>query len=149
MNLIDTIQNDLIDAMKNKNTQKVSVLRMLKTAILNKQIAKQDDLISDEMIQIIQSEIKQATESLEAFKNAGKSILEFENSIGILKKYLPDQLSENEITQIIGRAINKIDAKSIEQMGLVMKEIMPRLVGKADGAKVSEIVKAKLNGRDN
>lgn len=139
------IEEDLISGLKSNDKVKVSVLRMLKSALANKKIALQKDLTEEDVVKTIQGEIKQTQESLAAFKNVGRETGELEKSVEILQTYLPAQLDEATVEKIIDEAIEKTGANSFNQMGLVMKEIMPRIAGQADGALISGIVKRKLN----
>lgn len=152
MNLQEQINKDFIDAMKAKETQKLSVLRMLKSALKNKEIALrqvqgENKKLSDEQVgEAVTKEVKQRKDSISEFEKGGRIDLakKEKDEIKFLEKYLPKQLSGKEVTKIINEAISKTGASSPSDMGKVMGAIMPKLKGKADGSQVSKLVKEKL-----
>ncbi|OGD67808.1 aspartyl-tRNA amidotransferase [Candidatus Berkelbacteria bacterium RIFCSPHIGHO2_12_FULL_36_9] len=148
MNLKEKIDSDLVDAIKNKDELKSSVLRMVKASIKNKEIALGKELDDLGGMEIIAKEIKQRKDSIEQFKVGNRSDLaeKEEKEITIISGYLPKQLSEEEVRKIIVEAIFKTNASSTQDMGKVMGMVMPQLKGKADGTLVSKIVKEKLQG---
>ena len=147
MTLIEQIENDLINSLKAHEDVKTSVLRMLKSAIKNKEISTGKSLDDSETQEIISKEIKQRNDSISQFTLASRDDLVSKEQAerDILKFYQPAQLSSNEINTIIDDAINKINAQGIKDMGKVMAEIMPQIKGKSDSSQVSQIVKEKLN----
>ena len=148
MNLKEKIDSDLVDAIKNKDELKSSVLRMVKASIKNKEIALGKELDDLGGMEIIAKEIKQRKDSIEQFKVGNRSDLaeKEEKEITIISGYLPKQLSEEGVRKIIVEAIFKTNASSTQDMGKVMGMVMPQLKGKADGTLVSKIVKEKLQG---
>lgn len=147
MTLKETIEKDLIESMKEKDENTLSVLRMLKSAIKNKEIEIKKDLEDADITAAIQSQIKSRRDSVEMFEKADRQELaEKEKAeIEILQKYLPEQMSEEDIRAIIQKAISETGAAGIQDMGKVMGKIMPEVKGKADGSMVSSIVKEELS----
>lgn len=147
MKLQDQITEDLKNAMRNKDVDTLSTLRMLSSAIKNKQIALQTALSEDDIIGVIASQAKQRKDSIEQYKSAGREELaqKEEKELSILNNYLPTQMSEEEIKTIINDTIVKINAQGPQDMGKVMGALMPLTKGKADGAIVSKLVKETLN----
>lgn len=164
MNLKGKIQNELQEAVKNREELKSSVLRLLLSAIFNKEkekryklskqkpefkekdLEKESQLVNEEVIEVISSEIKKRKESILEFgKGQRQDLVEKETKEKeILEKYLPEQLSEEEIKKLAKETIEKIGAKEIKDMGKVMAELMPKVKGRADGGLVSKISKELL-----
>ncbi len=147
MSIEKTIESDLITAMKSKDAEKLVVLRMIKAAILNYKIDKKKENISDdEIFDLLQKQAKQRRESIESFEKAGRTELaeKEKKEASILQSYLPKQLSDEEIKAFAQQAIAKSGASNKAQMGLVMKELMPLVKGKADGKRVNEILSSLL-----
>ena len=164
MNLKGKIQNELQEAVKNREELKSSVLRLLLSAIFNKEkekryklskqkpefkekdLEKESQLVNEEVIEVISSEIKKRKESIELFeKGEREDLVEKETKEKeILEKYLPEQLPEEKVKKLVQEAIAKTGAKEIKDMGKVMQEVMPKVKGKADGSLVSRIVKDLL-----
>jgi len=162
--LKDRIEKNFRDFLKEKRENEISILRMLKADIFNKEkekrynksqeksdwdekeLEKQSSLTDDEVLEIVISRIKKSNESIFEFeKGKREDLVEKEKKeIEILKRYLPEQLLEEEIRKIVKEIIEKIEAKDIRDMGKVMAELMPRVKGRADGALVSKIVKEFL-----
>jgi len=147
MNLKEKIEKDFIEAYKAKDEDKTSVLRMVKSAIKNKEIEKGETLSDNETESVVAKEIKQRRDSASEYKKGGRDDLvkKEEKEISILSGYLPEQLSEEEISKIVEKAVADSNASGIKDMGKVMGIIMPEIKGKADGSLVSELVKNKLN----
>lgn len=146
--MLDRITKDIVDAMKNKDTLKLSTLRLLKGAIDLEKINKKLDTISDEdIVVIISKQIKTRKESIAEFEKGNRTDLidQTKKEIEILSSYMPELLSEEEVTKIIDEAIVKVNASTIKDMGLVMKEVSTKLKGRADMSLVSSIIKNKLN----
>jgi uncharacterized protein YqeY len=143
MKLEETLESDLVQAMKAKDAEKLGVLRMVKAALLNFKIDKKKEILTDEdVVEIIQKQAKQRRESIDSFEKAGrKDLADKEKSeIVFLQAYLPKQLSDDEIKTLAQQVIAKTGAKSKAQTGLVMKDLMPLVKGKADGKKVNKIL---------
>lgn len=146
--MLDRITKDIVDAMKNKDILKLSTLRLLKGAIDLEKINKKLDTISDEdIVVIISKQIKTRKESIIEFEKGNRTDLidQTKKEIEILSSYMPELLSEEEVTKIIDEAIVKVNASTIKDMGLVMKEVSAKLKGRADMSLVSSIIKNKLN----
>lgn len=144
---IDTINNDVKQAMKNGNKFELNVLRMLKSALQNERISKNHDLLEDEILAVIKKQVKIRKDSLKEYQEYGRQDLveNLEKEIAILSTYLPEELSIEKINEIIDEVFQKLKPTSIKDMGAVMKELNPLLAAKADMSVVSKIVKEKLN----
>jgi len=149
-NLLDQIKADLKEAMKAKEELRLSVLRMMITAIRNKEIALrkgEDIVLSDEQIsEVITSEVKKRKDSIESYTSGGRNDLaEIEkNEIEILAKYLPEQMTEEDLEAVVDDVVKSKSENSTVAFGAVMGEVMSRVKGKADGTAVSAMVKKKL-----
>jgi len=147
MLLRDKVSTDIASAMKAKEATRLSALRMLKAAIMNKGIEKGHDLDDAEVLQVVATLVKQRRDSIEQFSSAGRTDLVDKETaeIGVLEAYLPPAASAAEIDDAIAAAIAETGATSVKEMGKVMKAVMPRLAGKnADGRAVNEAVRRKL-----
>lgn len=142
MNLKDLLKEDMKKAMRDKNKTTLTAIRMLRSHIQNQEISKGDQLTDDEINDLIFKEIKKLKESLEEYKKYNREDLveSLDKEISILEGYLPEQLTEEEIRQIINEAIEKTGAKSKNDIGKVMKEVMPKVKGRADGKYVNKLV---------
>ena len=146
--MLEKIQNDIVNAMKAKDTLRLSTLRLLKGAIDLEKINKRLETLSDEDIYvIIGKQIKTRKESIVEFEKGNrKDLIDKTNEeIKILSSYMPEMLSEEEIINIIDETISLINATSIKDMGSVMREVSPKLKGKVDMSLVSSIIKNKLS----
>ena len=135
-------------AMKAKDAERLSTLRMVKSNLMNRKIEKGGELTDEEVTKALQTLVKQRKDSFEQYTNAGRTELaEKEASeIKIIEEYLPKAASNEEIEQAVIEAITETGAASIKEMGLVMKAVLAKLEGKnADGKTVSETVKSKLS----
>jgi len=168
MSLKEKIQNDLTQAVKEKDGLKPSTLRMVIAAISNKETEKRtkiwkekpespieelekgSQLTDEEIIQVLQSEIKKRKESILEFEKGKRDDLvkKEKAEMEILQKYLPEQLSEEEIKKLVQEAIGKVGAKEMKDMGKVMAELMLQVKGKADGSTVSKMVKELLSPKE-
>jgi uncharacterized protein YqeY len=145
--LRDKVNADMTAAMKAKEAGRLSALRMLKAAIMNKDVEKGHDLDDAEVMQVVSSLVKQRRDSIEQFAKAGRTdLVEKETGeIAVLEQYLPPAASATEIEAAVTEAIAATGAASPKDMGKVMKAVMPMLAGKnADGKVVNEIVRRKL-----
>lgn len=143
MGIISKIDNDFKQAMRDKEELKLSTLRMLKSAISNKSIdLKRQELAEADVLAVIAKELKKRQDSAQAFKDANRPDLweKEEAEAKILQVYLPAQLAEAEVAQIVEKAVAKVG----NNFGLVMKEVVGELKGRADGQLVQRLVKAKL-----
>ncbi len=145
--MYEKINEDLKNAMKEKDTFKLSVLRMLKSALQLEQIAKKHELDDNEIAAVLKKQIKVRKDSLEEYKKYDKTELveSLEKEIAILDAYLPEEMSESEISEIVKSAVEEIKPTSMKDMGLVMKRVNELLVGKnADMSLVSKLVKEQI-----
>ena len=145
--LREKVNADIATAMKAKEPARLSALRMLKAAIMNKGIEKSHDLDDAEVLQVVATLVKQRRDSIEQFSKAGRTDLVDKETAEIktLEEYLPPAASAADIDAAIAEAIAETAASSVKDMGKVMKAVMPRLAGKnADGRTVSEAVRRKL-----
>lgn len=142
----EQIINDLKEAMKAQDKELLSVIRMVKGAISLEEINKKRELNDEEVIDVISKQIKTRKESIVEFEKAGRDDLINQNKkeIEILNKYMPEQLSIEEVEKIIGDIVNKINPTSMKDMGKVMGEATPLLKGKTDMSLVSKLVKEKI-----
>jgi uncharacterized protein YqeY len=149
--LEEVIFNDMKKALKRQEKLRLSTLRMIRAAIKNAEISKREKLNENEIIAIIASNLKKVEESLDIFIKGQRPDLadKAKKEIEIIKEYLPEQLSEEEIKKVAKGIILKFNFKSSKDIGLVMREIMPQLKGKADGKVVNKIVRDLLNNLDN
>jgi uncharacterized protein len=146
MGLRDTIDADTKNALKSGAKDKVSTLRMLNAALKNKQIDKRRALTEDEVVETVKSLIKQRRDSIEQFTKGGRQDLVDKESAEIvdLESYLPQQMSQEELSILVRDAIAQTEAKGARDMGKVMKVLIPLAGGRADGKMMSELVKAAL-----
>ena len=145
--MYEKINEDLKNAMKSKDTFKLSVLRMLKSALQLEQISKKHELDDNEIASVLKKQVKVRKDSLEEYKKYNKEdeVEKLEKEISVLSVYLPEELSEEEIEKIVLSAIDDIKPISMKDMGLVMKKVGELLVGKnADMSFVSKLVKEKI-----
>ena len=142
----EQIQNDYISAFKAKDTLTKDVLGLLKGAILNAEINKKEDLTDEEIIDIVTKQIKLRKDSISEFEKAGRDNLVEQNKkeIEVLNKYMPKQYTEEEVNNIIEEVINEVRPEGMKDFGKIMKELTPRLKGRTDISKVSNLVKEKL-----
>lgn len=146
MTLFERINNDMISYMKSKDSFSLGVIRMVKGAIQLEKINKKRDLTDDEVVAVISKQIKMRNDSIEEFTKANRQDLidQYQKEIDLLKAYMPEQLSDEEISKIIDEAFNIVNPTSSKDMGLIMREVSPKLKGRADMGKVNAIIKDKL-----
>ena len=145
MTLLEQLSKDMVEAMKSKDSFTLGVIRMAKGAIQLEAINKKKDLTDEDVVSVIAKQIKMRNDSVNEFTKAGRMDLAEQNKkeIEILNKYMPAQLSSEEVDKIIQEAFEKLNPTS-KDMGLIMKEVSPKLKGKADMSKVNAIIKEKL-----
>jgi len=148
LKLIEQLQEDLKRSMKAKDGNRVSVLRFLMSSIKNREIEKKDSLDDTEILREIASSAKRRRESMEAFKEGGREDLvkKEQAELAILEEYLPKQLSSDEIRGVVLETVAAVGASGLSDLGKVMKELMPKFRGMADGKLVNEIVRDVLSG---
>ena len=137
----------MVSAMKNRDKETLNVVRMLKAAVQNEQIELGHDLSANEEIAVMAREYKQRKESLEEFEKAGREDLinQAKNELAIVEKYMPKQLSKDEVTKIVKEVIDELNASSMKNFGQVMGAVMPKVQGQADGKLVNQVVKEQLS----
>jgi uncharacterized protein YqeY len=146
MSLLQKFDDDLKTALKTSDSLKVSVLRMAKAALKNRQIDKREELSEEEIISVILTLTKQRKESIEQFSKGGREDLaeKERQELSILQSYLPKQLTIEELDKVIIETIKESSAEGIKDMGKVMRLVMPRVKGAADGKIVNQRVKDLL-----
>lgn len=145
--MYEKINEDLKVAMKEKDTFKLSVLRMLKSALQLEQISKKHELDDNEVSTVLKKQVKLRKDPLAEYEKYGKtdSVKQLEDEIEILSNYLPEELDAKSVEALVDEAINEVNPTSMKEMGLVMKKINELLVGKnADMSLVSKLVKEKI-----
>ena len=147
MSLLDSLNNDLKTALKARDKAKLSTVRMLKAAVMNEKIKIGHDLNHDEELAVLSRELKQRKDSITEYTAAGRQDLvpAIEQEIKIVEAYLPKQLSEAEVKAIVTKTIAEVNASSKADFGKVMKAVMPKLKGQADGKLVNKIVNSLLS----
>lgn len=144
--MYEKIKNDIVSALKEKDTLKLQALRGVKGEIDLEHINKKVDINDDLVISVISHQIKTRRESILEFEKGNREdlITKTKSEIDLLQTYLPAQLSEEEINKVLDDAFNKINPTSNKEMGLIMREVTPLLKGKADMSKVSALIKERL-----
>ena len=149
MSILSNLQNDAKQAMRDRESEKVANLRLLINAIQNEaKAAGTDDLDDDEAIAVLMRERKKSLDAAEAFEGGGAAdrAAAERRQIELIDHYLPEQLSDDELADIVTEAITQSGASSPSEMGAVMKLVMPRVKGRADGKVVSQAVSKRLAG---
>ena len=143
----ERILSDLVSAMKNKDKEVLSVLRMVKGAIQLEEINKKQELNDEDVIAVLSKQIKTRKESIVEFEKAGREdlITQTQSEIDILSKYMPEQLSEEEVLKVIDEAFDTVKPEKPSDMGKLMGFVTPKLKGKADMSFVSKTIKEKLS----
>lgn len=146
MSLKETLLQDMKDAMKEKNTIRKNTIQLVRSGVLQIEKDKQIELDDDGVFDVIVKELKKRRDSLPEFEKSGRTDLieDLNKEIDILMAYLPEQLSDEDVEKIIKEAIQQVGAVSMKDMGKVMSAVTPKLKGRADTKKVSELVKQNL-----
>lgn len=144
--MFETIIKDMTTAMKEQDKFNLSVLRMLKSALQLEKINKKHDLSDEEVIAVIKKQVKMRKDSMEEYKNYGKidEVENLEKEINCLSKYLPEEMSEEEMNRILDEIFSEIKPESIKDMGKVMKEATAKMASRCDMSAVSAIVRNRL-----
>jgi len=147
MSFREIVETELMKAAKQQDKVRLSTLRLVKSALHNKEIDLHRELNETEVLQLLSSMVKQRKDSIEQFSRGGREDLvqKEEQELQIIQAYMPQQLSEEVLDAEIEKAIQEVQASSVKDMGKVMKVLMPRITGKADGKAVNERLKAKLS----
>lgn len=146
MALKERLVEDLKASMKNKDSIRKNTITMIRAAIKQKEVDERVELSDEEIAEIISKQLKEKKNVIEDFKKGNRQDLVdlTEKEIKILLEYLPKQLTEEEIKKIVLETIDEVNAESIKDIGLVMKSVMPKVKGKADGNTVNKIVQQLL-----
>ena len=147
MTLAEKINSDMVKYMKEKDSFSLGVVRMVKGAIQLEKINLKRELNDDEVISVVAKQIKMRNDSIAEFTIANRTDLieQYKKEIEVLNSYMPEQLSLDDINKIIDEAFTKINPTGSKDMGLIMKEVSPKLKGRADMGKVNGIIKERLN----
>src|SRR5690625_3196252 len=148
MSLFQQLNENMKQAMRNKDKEQLSVIRMVKASLQNEAIKQGVETLSEEdELTVLSRELKQRNDSLKEFKDAQREDLvkKVEKEINILQPYLPAQLSDEELESIIKDAIKEVNASSKKDFGKVMQKVMPNVKGKADGSSVQKLVQKYLS----
>ncbi|RAV21764.1 GatB/YqeY domain-containing protein [Paenibacillus contaminans] len=147
MSLNERLNEDMKQAMKSQDKFRLSVIRMIRSAIKNVEIDQRKTLDDSEVLDILSREIKQRRDSLLEFEKAGRDDLAVtvKQEIDVIAVYLPQQLTEEEVKEIVQQTISEVGASSKADMGKVMSALMPKVKGRADGKLVNQVVQQSLN----
>lgn len=147
MSLQDQLLAEMNKAAKARDRIKLSTIRLIRSAIKNKEIEKRKPLEDEEIFKVISSMIRQRGESIQLFRKGGREDLvkKEEAELMILQSFLPEQLSEEQIKKLIDEVLKETEATTFKDMGKVMRTLMPKIAGRADGAKVNQMVREKLS----
>lgn len=147
MGLIEQLQTDMKAALKNKESERLSVIRMVRAAIKDAEIEKRQTLTDEEALQVVVKAVKQRRDSAVEYEKANRSDLaeKEQREIDILIDYLPKQLSEEELRTIVQETVQELGATSKKEMGKVMGAVLPKVAGKADGKEVNRLVQEYLS----
>jgi uncharacterized protein YqeY len=147
MALEERLVEEMKQAMKSNDKAKLSTIRMIRSAVKNKEIDLRKPLDDDTISRVIQGMVKKSEESIDQFKAGGRmDLVEKETKeIEIMKSFLPQPLSREEVLKVIDQTIEETQASSLKDLGKVMKTVMPKLGGKVDGTLVNQLVKEKLS----
>lgn len=144
--MVEKLKQDMVEAMKAKDKERLTTIRMIKGDLDKEHIDKKCEINDDLLIEVVNRGIKQRKDSIAEFEKGGRNDLieKTQAEIEILQSYLPAQLSEEEVSLIIDEAFQIVNPEGPRDMGKIMKEVQPKLKGRADMKQVSEIIKSKL-----
>jgi len=147
MSLEEKLVEEMKQAMKSNDKLRLSTIRMIRSSLKNKEIELRKKLEDEEVVKVIQVMVRKGEESVEQFQTGGRmDLVEKEKKeIEILKSFLPQPLSQEEILKIIDQSIQETQASSLKDIGKVMKSVMPKIGGKADGKLINQLVKERLS----
>ena len=148
MTFVEKVNQDIAEAMKSKDQERLGPLRMLKAALMNKKVERGKDVTDSEAQQVVSTLVKQRKDSIEQFTNAGRQDLadKEKGELAILEGYLPPPVSREELEKAVDEAVRTTGASSPKDMGGVMKAVMAGLAGRnADGKLINELVRARLS----
>ena len=147
MSLVEKINDDMKLAMKSQDKERLNVIRMLKSAVQLAKIELKHDLSDEEVVDVVAKQIKMRKDSIQEFTKAARNDLveQYKQEVEVLNEYMPEQLSLDEVNQIIDQAVEVVQPTSPKQMGLIMKEVNPKVRGKFDMGEISKLIKERLN----
>ena len=147
MGLEEKLLQDMNLAMKSGDKVALETIRMVRAQLKNASIAKGEDLSEEDVIEVLSKEAKKRKESLELYKQGGREDLveKEEKELSVIASYLPEALSQEELEEIVDKAVEETGARSLMEMGKVMGVVMPQVKGRAEGKVVQELVKKKLS----
>jgi uncharacterized protein YqeY len=147
MSLEERLNEEMKQAMKSSDKLRLSTIRMIRSAVKNREIEQRKRLEDDDIAKVIQGMVRKGEESVDQFQIGGRQDLveKEKKEIEILKSFLPQPISHEEILRIIDQSIEETQASSMKDLGKVMKSIMPKLGGKADGKLINQLVKERLS----
>lgn len=145
--MLEKFKKDMVEAMKNQEKERLMVIRMVKAAMQQEHIDHKRELDDDLLIDVINKQIKMRTDSINEFEKANRLDLVEKNKreLEVLKEYLPEQLSQEEIMQIIDEVFEQLQPTGKKDMGKIMKEVTPKLKGRANMREVSTMINERLN----
>jgi uncharacterized protein YqeY len=143
----DTIRTQIQDAMKARDELRVSTLKMLSSALMYAKIAKMGDLTEEEELAVVRKEVKQRNDSVEQYRkgNAEDKAAKEESEIVLLKEFLPAEMDDSQLSDLVTKAIEEIKPEGLKDMGRVIALVKEKSEGRADGGKIAQLVKEKLN----
>jgi len=146
MSIAERINQDLVKAQKSKDSLRLSALRMIKSELRYKEIDKRNPLSDEETVAVLSTMAKKHRDSIEQFKTGNRSelVAKEEAELKVVQDYLPQQLSEGELSRLVDQSISEAEAKGKSDLGKVMKQIMPKVKGRVDGKLLNQLVTAKL-----
>ena len=146
MTLIEEIEEDLAEAMRERDAERRDALRLILASLRSAEKELQRPLSEDEELQVLQRERKKRIEAADAFRAAGREeqAEKEEDELDVLEEYMPEPLSEEEIEDIVDNVIAEVGATNVRDLGRVMADVMPQVAGRADGSAVSQLVREKL-----
>ena len=146
LSLSEQIMSDMKEAMKARDKVRLNTVRMIKSALMNEKIKAGHDLTAEEELTVLSREKKQREESIEEFTKANRKDLadETKQELTIVESYLPKQMTQEELNQAVSSAIAEVNAQGKSDFGKVMKVLMPKIKGKADGKAASDVVRKQL-----
>jgi len=146
MSIKEKLDQDMKMAQESGDKTRLNITRLLKSEIKYKEIEKKDNLSDEEVLEVLQTSVKRHRDSIEQFKKGGRNDLaeKEEAELKIILEYLPQQLTEEELTSLINEAIKEVEASSPKDLGKVMKVLIPKVKGRADGKKVNILVSQRL-----
>jgi uncharacterized protein YqeY len=145
--MFNQINEDLKNSLKNGDKFKLSVLRMLKSALQLEQINKKEELTDEDVVTVLKRQVKQRKDSMSEYEKYGKTeeVDKLKKEIEVLSKYLPEEISEEQINKVLDEIFDELKPESMKDMGRVMKEATSRLGAGADGSLISKLVRERLS----